>query len=98
MINGVIEIVAAVLFTVIFLSTERNIIWLWVAGFYLVCGGVNLVIHTIQNRRKLNAAQKQAKQNAVQKEEPVKVPAKAAEPALTAPDASFQVLTEEEEP
>lgn len=66
MINGVIEIVAAVLFAVVFLFTEMNTIWLWVAGFYLVCGCVNLVVHTVKNKRKLRAAEKQAEKNTQQ--------------------------------
>ena len=61
MINGVIEIVAAVLFAVVFLSTGMEFVWLWVAGFYLVCGIVNLAAHTLKNRHRLKQAEKTAK-------------------------------------
>ena len=69
MINGVLEIVAAVLFAVVALEKEGNPIWLTIAGIYLVCGILNLVVHTIQNFRKRKAAEKAAVEKAAKKAE-----------------------------
>lgn len=91
MINGVIEIVAAVLFAVVYLSTGMNTVWICVAGIYLVCGAVNLVIHTLKNRQKLKKAEKTARQA----EQAAKVPVKTAQPVVEEPvDAAFRELTE----
>ncbi|MBQ7001364.1 MAG: hypothetical protein IJN67_10030 [Oscillospiraceae bacterium] len=90
MLNGVIEIVAAVLFVVVSLSMGMEVVWLWVAGFYLVCGGANLLIYTLKNRHKLKKAEKTAKQA----EQVAQTPAKTVEPVQTAVDAPFQELTE----
>lgn len=72
MINGVVEIVAAVLFAVVFLIQDRGIIWLWIAGVYLVIGIGNLVIYAIKNRSQIRAARKQAAKSAKEAEKSAK--------------------------
>lgn len=72
MINGVIDIVAAVLFAVVYLSGERNILWLWIAGAYLAIGVGNLLIYAIKNKTKLRAARKQAEKSAKEAQQAVK--------------------------
>ena len=62
MINGVMHIVAAVLFAVIAVKEGISIIWLSVAAVYLVTGVINLVIHTLKIR-KIEKAAKKAEQN-----------------------------------
>ena len=58
MINGVMHIVAAVLFAMIYIWTDLGMMWLWIAAAYLVLGIANLVVHTIKNYRKQKAVQK----------------------------------------
>ncbi len=58
MINGVMHIVAAVLFAVIAVKEGMNIIWMGIAGMYLVTGVINLVIHTLKIRKIEKAAKK----------------------------------------
>ena len=58
MINGVMHIVAAVLFGVIYMFGNLGMIWLWIAAAYLVLGVVNLVVYSVKNNRKQKAAQK----------------------------------------
>ena len=41
MVNGVLEIVAAVLFAVIAIKEDMNMLWLCIAGIYLVAGVMN---------------------------------------------------------
>lgn len=60
MINGVMEIVAAVLFAVISLDKGVDMIWLSIAGVYLVSGILNLIVYVIRNNRKQKAAVKAA--------------------------------------
>ena len=72
MINGVVEIVAAVLFAVVFLLQDRSILWLWIAGVYLVFGIGNLVIYAVKNYSKVRSARKQAAKSAKQAEESAK--------------------------
>ena len=62
MINGVMHIVAAVLFAVIAIEEGVNIIWLGIAGIYLVTGVINLAIHALKIR-KMEKAAKKAEQN-----------------------------------
>ena len=62
MINGVMHIVAAVLFAVIAVKEGISIIWLSVAAVYLVTGVINLVIHALKIRKIEKAAMK-AEQN-----------------------------------
>lgn len=84
MINGVLEIVAAVLFAVVALSKDMDMIWFTIAAVYLVCGILNLIAHTVNNFRKQKAAEKAAVEKAAKKAE--KAAAKAA-PAPTEPPA-----------
>ena len=63
MINGVMHIVAAVLFAVIALSGGFNAIWMGIACAYFVAGIVNLAIHALKIR-KIEKAAKKAEQTA----------------------------------
>jgi len=60
MVNGVLMIVAAVLFAVIAIGRELDMLWLCIAGFYLVAGLVNLIVYAVKNSRKQKAAEKKA--------------------------------------
>lgn len=60
MINGVLMIVAAVLFAVVALDKGFDTIWLCIAGLYLVCGVLNLIAYSVKNHRKQKAAEKAA--------------------------------------
>ena len=68
MINGVILIVAAVLFVVVYLSSDMGIIWLWIAGAYFVFGLANLAIYAIKSKHQLRTARKQAEKTAKEAE------------------------------
>lgn len=61
MVNGVMSIVAAVLFAVVALNDGMNMIWLTIAGIYLVWGILNLIIYAVKNSRKQKAAQQALK-------------------------------------
>ena len=82
MINGVMSIVAAVLFAVVALGEGMNVIWLTIAGIYLVWGILNLVVYAVKNSRKQKAAQqalkkaeeKAAKAAAVPEQKSVQMP------------------------
>ena len=63
MINGVMHIVAAVLFAVIGINDGVNVIWLSIAGVYLVTGAINLAIHGLKMRKMEKAAKKAEKSN-----------------------------------
>ena len=89
MINGVLLIIAAVLFAVVYLFGEMGMLWLWIAAFYLVAGIADLVIHALKEKHKLRSANKEAQKNAKQAEEALKraesartqeLPAKLTEP------------------
>ena len=69
MINGVMHIVAAVLFAVISVHEGMNLIWIGIAGVYLVTGIINLVAHALRIRKIEKAAKKaeQEKQKAAEK-------------------------------
>ena len=60
MINGVFMIVAAVLFAVIAIGREMDMLWLCIAGVYLLAGIVNLIVYAVKNSRKQKAAEKKA--------------------------------------
>ncbi len=60
MINGVLLIVAAVLFAVLYLLEGLGVMWLWIAGFYFVAGILDLVFHAVKERSKVRAANKKA--------------------------------------
>ncbi|MBR4289221.1 MAG: hypothetical protein IKT52_01095 [Oscillospiraceae bacterium] len=62
MINGVMHIVAAVLFAVIAIKEGVSIIWLGIAAVYLVTGIINLAVHALKIR-KIEKAAKKAEQN-----------------------------------
>lgn len=71
MVNGVMSIVAAVLFAVVALQEGMNMIWLTIAGIYLVWGILNLVVYAVKNHRKQKSAQqalKKAEEKAAQRE------------------------------
>ena len=69
MINGVLLIVAAVLFAVLYLFEDLSIMWLWIAGIYLVSGILDLVMHVLKEKAKIRAANKQAAKTAKAAEE-----------------------------
>ena len=64
MVNGVIEIVAGVLFAFVYITGDRSVIWLWIGGAYCVFGVLNLLAYAIRNKSKLRAAKKQAEKSA----------------------------------
>ena len=68
MINGVLLIVAAVLFAVLYLLEGLGIMWLWIAGFYFVAGGLDLVLHMVKEKAKVRAANKKAAKTALEAE------------------------------
>ena len=55
MINGIFQIVAAVLFAMVYLFGQMGPVWLWIAAGYLVVGIINLIIHALHNRRRRKA-------------------------------------------
>ena len=61
MVNGVIHIVAAVLFGVIAIKEGTNVIWMGIAAIYLVTGIINLAIHALKIRKMEKAAKKAGK-------------------------------------
>ena len=62
MINGVLLIVAAVLFALLYVFEKLSVLWLWIAGFYLVAGALDLVLHILKEKAKVRAANKKAAQ------------------------------------
>ena len=95
MINGVLEIVAAVLFAVVGLSSELKTIWLGIATVYLICGILNLVIYAVRNYRRRKAAEKAAAEKAG-KEAAEKAGKEAAEKHAAAVPVVEQPKAEEE--
>ena len=69
MINGVLLIIAAVLFAVLYLFEDLGIMWLWIAGFYFVVGVLDLGMHVLKEKAKIRAANKQAAKTAKEAEE-----------------------------
>ena len=69
MINGVLLIVAAVLFAVLYLFEGLGMMWLWIAAFYFVVGVLDLVVHVLKEKGKIRAANKQAAKTAKEAEE-----------------------------
>ena len=69
MINGVMHIVAAVLFAVMSIHEGMNLIWMGIAGVYLVTGIINLTVHALKIRKIEKAAKKaeQEKQKTAEK-------------------------------
>ena len=68
MINGVLLIVAAVLFAVLYLFENLGMLWLWIAGFYFVAGVLDLVMHVLKEKAKVRAANKKAAKTAQEAE------------------------------
>ena len=68
MINGVLLIVAAVLFAVLYLFEDLGILWLWIAGFYFVAGVLDLVMHVLKEKFKVHTANKKAAKTAQEAE------------------------------
>ena len=69
MINGVLLIIAAVLFAVLYLFEGLGIMWLWIAGFYFVSGVLDLIMHVVKEKSRVRAANKQAAKTAKEAEE-----------------------------
>ncbi len=72
MINGILLIIAAVLFAVVHLFGGLGIMWLWIAAFYLAVGVIDLTVYYLKNRSRIRAADKKAAKNAKQAEEAMK--------------------------
>ncbi len=68
MVNGVLLIVAAVLFAVLYLLEGLGIMWLWIAAFYLVAGILDLVFHWVKEKAKVRSANKKAEKTAQEAE------------------------------
>ena len=68
MINGVLLIVAAVLFAVLYLLEGLGIMWLWIAGFYIVAGVLDLIFHVVREKAKIRSANKKAEKTALEAE------------------------------
>ena len=68
MINGVLLIIAAVLFAVLYLFEGLGTMWLWIAGFYFVAGVLDLVMHVLKEKAKVRAANKKAAKTAQEAE------------------------------
>ena len=75
MVNGVLNIVAAVLFAVVALKDGFSSVWMIIAGVYLLAGVVDLIIHSVKVRRMQRAAMKaeKEKQKAQPEEQPQSV-------------------------
>ena len=69
MINGILLIVAAVLFAVVHLFGGLGIMWLWIAAFYLAVGVIDLTVYYLKNRSRIRAANKKAAKTAKEAEE-----------------------------
>ena len=83
MINGVMSIVAAVLFAVVALKENMDVIWLAIAGIYLVWGILNLIVYAVKNSRKQKAAQQALKKA---EEKAAKMAESAPEKKVTMPE------------
>ena len=68
MVNGVLLIVAAVLFAMVYLFGGLGIMWLWIAAFYLVAGILDLALHTLKEKVKVHNANKKAAKTAQEAE------------------------------
>ena len=62
MINGVMHIVAAVLFAMVYLFGNMGIMWLWIGAVYLVLGICNLIGVSIRNSKKQKEAARKAEE------------------------------------
>ena len=69
MVNGVLLIIAAVLFAVVYLFGKLGTLWLWIGCFYFAAGVGDLTIHVIKEKAKVRAANKQAQKNAKEAED-----------------------------
>jgi predicted membrane protein len=68
MINGVLLIVAAVLFAVVHVFGGLGILWLWIAAFYLVAGILDLILHVVKEKVRVRSANKKAQKTAQEAE------------------------------
>ena len=64
MINGVMNIVAAVLFAMVYLFGNMGIMWLWIGAAYLVLGILNLAAYAARNHKKQKQFVKEAAKQA----------------------------------
>lgn len=65
MINGVLNIVAAVLFAVVAVKENFSTVWTIIAGVYLFAGVIDLIVHSIKVSRMKKTAMK-AEQEKIQ--------------------------------
>ena len=64
MINGVMNIVAAVLFAMVYLFGNMGIMWLWIGAAYLALGICNLIAYAARNHKKQKQSAKEAAKQA----------------------------------
>ena len=69
MINGVMHIVAAVLFAMVYLFGNMGIMWLWIGAAYLVLGILNLAAYAARNHKKQKQSAKEAAKEAAKQAE-----------------------------
>ena len=69
MINGVMNIVAAVLFAMVYLFGNMGIMWLWIGAAYLVLGILNLAAYAARNHKKQKQSAKEAAKEAAKQAE-----------------------------
>ena len=69
MINGVMNIVAAVLFAMVYLFGNMGIMWLWIGAAYLVLGILNLAAYAARNHKKQKQTAKEAAKEAAKQAE-----------------------------
>ena len=84
MVNGVLLIIAAVLFAVVYLFGKMGTLWLWIGCFYFAAGVGDLTIYAIKEKKKLHSANKEAQKNAKQAEEARKQAESVRKPEVTA--------------
>ena len=69
MINGVMNIVAAVLFAMVYLFGRLGVIWLWIGAAYLVLGILNLAAYAARNHKKQKQSAREAAKEAAKQAE-----------------------------
>ena len=69
MINGVMNIVAAVLFAMVYLFGNMGIMWLWIGAAYLVLGILNLAAYAARNHKKQKQSAREAAKEAAKQAE-----------------------------
>ena len=92
MINGVLLIVAAVLFAVVYFFGNMGVLWLWIAGFYLVAGILDLITHFVKEKVKIHSANKKAVKAENEKKQAEDAKRQAEEAKKLIPETKQEVL------